>query len=287
MILLSIIILTYNSQNYIERLIESLFKFLKKEIQTQRIEIIVADNNSKDKTLDIVKKYKEIKIIENRENLGFSRGINLGVGKSKGEYIAVINPDTEFKKGNIFELIDLFKKDRKIGVAAGRIINTNGKYEKSAGRFLKTFEIFLMSLGLDELFGIRVSPKKTTEVDFVNGAFMIVRKDLFEKLSGFDENLFMYLEDMEFCYRAKKKGYKIIFDPKIEIIHHSHGSSSRSFAIKNIFKGLLYFQKKHGSYFSYFMVRLMLGSKALILSFIGKIINNSYLSDTYSNALKT
>ena len=143
-----------------------------------------------------------------------------------------------------------------------------------------------MMLGLDEVFGARSSPLEFTEVDFVSGGFMIIRKKLFEELKGLDENLFMYVEDMEFCFRVKKAGYKVAFDPEVVISHHSHGSSNRSFAIGNIYKGLLYFHKKHGNNISYFMVRIMLILKANALVLIGKIINNRYLTNTYTTALK-
>lgn len=283
----SFIILTFNSQDYIEKLIKSLIKFFKEDIRSGKIEIVVVDNNSRDQTVSLVKKIRDIKLIENKENLGFSKGINLGASKSSSEYLVIINPDAEFKEGNILEAVKMFDKDKKLGVIGGRIINGSGKYEKSAGRFLKTFEILLMSLGLDEIFAVRNSPNNLREVDFVSGGFMIIRKSLFKKLSGFDENLFMYIEDMEFCYRVKKEGYKVIFDPKLTIFHKSHGSSSRSFAIKNIYKGLLYFQKKHGNSISYFMTKLILRLKAQMLVIVGRMTDNKYLTDTYLEALKT
>jgi len=87
---------------------------------------------------------------------------------------------------------------------------------------------------------------------------------------------------MEFCFRVKRKGYKVYFSPNVVIVHARHGSSSRSFAIKNIYKGLVYFHKKHGSAFSYFMVKTMLTLKASALVMLGRIINNRYLKESYS-----
>lgn len=283
---ISFIILTYNSQDYIETLLNSILKFYGEDIEKKIIEIVIVDNNSSDKTIYLARKFNNLRIIENKENLGFSKGINLGVSKSLSDYLVVVNPDTEFKNGNIFEIIKKFKEDRKLGVVGGRIVNREGRPEKSCGRFLKTFEILLMSLGLDEVFGVRSSPNKLREVDFVSGAFMIVRKNIFDKLSGFDENLFMYVEDMELCYRVKKAGYKVIFDPEIVISHNIHGSSDRGFAVKNIYKGLLYFQKKHGSRLSFFLTKLMLSFKARLLVLMGRIMNNKYLTKTYLEAQK-
>jgi len=283
---ISFIILTYNSQAYIEKLLRSLKVHFSESINQKKIEVIMVDNNSSDQTVKLATGFEFIKIIENKENLGFSKGINLAVSRSFSEYLVVVNPDTEFEDGNIFEVIKKFKENKKLGVIGCRIVSKDGRSEKSCGRFLKTFEIFLLTLGLDEVFGVRSSPLGFAEVDFVSGGFMIIRKKIFEELKGFDENLFMYVEDMEFCFRVKKIGYKVVFDPQVVISHHGHGSSSRSFAIKNIYKGILYFYKKHGSPISYFTVKTVLIIKAGFLVIIGKIINNKYLYNTYSQALK-
>lgn len=280
---ISFLVLAYNSANYIGKLLESIEKFHKADIEEGKAEIIVVDNASADKTLDIVRKYKFAKVIENKENLGFSKGINTGAKKANGEYLVLINPDAEIKEKITEEVIKDFKQNDRLGVLGGKISDEHGRIEKSTGKFLKSFEILLMSLGLDEFFGIRNSFKSKKEVDFVSGAFMIVPKNVFDKLGGFDENLFMYVEDMEFCYRAKKEGFKVLFSPSISIVHHRHGSSDRSFAIKSIHKGLLYFQKKHGNSLSYFVVRLMLGVKTKSSFFLGKILKNKYLSNTYTN----
>ena len=278
----SIIVLTYNSERYVDTLIKSIYEHNTNE----DFEIIVVDNNSTDdtvkKVLSIKYKVSSIKLILNKENTGFAKGINIGAKEARGEYLLFINPDTEWKSGSIENFVSMFESDSNVGVIGGKILAKNGETEKSAGRFLKTTEVFLMTLGLDEALGVRFSPNKKQGVDFLSGGFMAVRKDLFEKLSGFDENLFMYVEDMEFCFRVQKTGMKILFEPFVQIIHESHGSSSRSFAIQNIYKGLLYFHKKHGTSMSYSAVKLMLTTKAGLLVLIGKIMNNKYLTDSYS-----
>lgn len=286
--MVSIIILTYNSAKYIENLLESIVKFN----TGANFEIIVVDNNSQDSTVKKVKRsfdsaQDKIFIIENSENFGFSKGINIGVREARGEFLLFINPDCEWSRGSIDDLISVFEQNPDVGVVGGKIVTKNGSAEKSAGKFLKTSEVFLTALGLDEILGVRLSPNRRCEVDFVSGGFMIVHKDLFDRLRGFDENLFIYIEDMEFCFRVKKEGFKILFDPSAEIIHESHGSSNRGFAISNIYKGLLYFHKKHGTSISYNLVKFLLQTKAFALVSLGKIINNKYLTATYSEALKT
>lgn len=291
----SIIIVTYNSENYIEKLLKSIFDFN----SDSDFEIIIIDNNSKDDSVEKLKKIQQntrvqskdtpkvsVRIIENSENFGFSKGINIGAGEAMGEYLLIINPDTEWKSGSVGDFGSVFENDTSVGAIGGKILTKDGNAEKSAGRFLKTSEVFFTTLGLDETLGVRYSPNTRQEVDFVSGGFVAVRRDLFERLGGFDENLFIYVEDMEFCFRVKKEGFKVLFDPSTEIIHESHGSSNRSFAIQNIYKGILYFHKKHGSPLSYLMVKSMLMTKAGLLVLIGKIMNNKYLINTYSELYK-
>jgi GT2 family glycosyltransferase len=270
--IVSIIVVTYNSADYIEGLVRSIYEFNKNKY----FELIIVDNASEDGTVQNILRLKSynLKLIQNKENVGFAKGINIGVREARGEYLLFINPDALWKNGSVDDFASIFESDPNIGVIGGKILAKDGKAEKSAGKFLKTFEVFLTALSLDEALGVRFSPNRRVEADFVSGGFMAVRKNLFEKLGGFDENLFMYVEDMEFCYRAKKEGFKVIFDPSAAIIHESHGSSGRKFAIENIHKGLIYFHKKHGSIISYNLVKFLLGSKSFALVLLGKIINN-------------
>lgn len=281
----SFIILTYNSENYIARLLNSIFEKFEKEVRDDYVDIIVVDNNSKDDTLKKIADIKSLRIIKNEKNFGFSKGINIGVSSSRAKFSIIINPDSIFEKGSMQETEKKFDSNDKLAVLGGKILNESGSEEKSAGRFIKSLEILITGFGLDEALGLRISPNKFTKTDFVSGAFMIVRNSLFKKIKGFDENLFMYVEDMEYCYRVKENGFVVYFDPEISIVHLKHGSSSKSFAIENIYKGLLYFQKKHGSEFSLFFAKLIFRIKAYFLVLIGKMTDNKYLTEAYSKVL--
>src|SRR5258708_25728040 len=114
----------------------------------------------------------------------------------------------------------------------------------------------------------------------------MIRKDVFDKLGGFDEKIFMYVEDMELCYRANLVGYHTYFYPDIEVLHKEHGSTNRTFAIVHIYQNLLYFYKKHRSPSEYQVVQLMLKTKAHILVFFGTITQNNYLKETYEKPLE-
>lgn len=282
----SIIILTYNSAEFIERLLRSILKFNKDE----DFEVLVVDNNSEDDTVKKLQGFKikdlRLKIIQNKENYGFAKGINIGVKQADGDYLLFINPDAEWADGSIEDMLSIYHRNEKIGIVGGKFIDKNGKSEKSCGKFFGLFESVLIAFGMDELFGVRFSPEKIQRVDFVSGGFMMIERKLFEKLSGFDENLFMYVEDMELCFRAKQMGRLAYFVPNATIVHEAHGSSNRSFAIKNIYRGILYFHKKHGNSLSYLIVKMLLVAKATVLVLLGKMINNKYLIQTYEEALK-
>ena len=114
---------------------------------------------------------------------------------------------------------------------------------------------------------------------------MMIRKGLFEKLGGFDEHFFMYMEDMELCFRAKKRGFATYFFPKTVVVHNELGSGNRTFAVLSIYKGLLYFYKKHKTFIQYILVKLLLKAKAAFAFVVGLCTQNTYLIATYRKAL--
>ena len=287
MVKISIIILTYNSSQYIESLLQSLIKKYSSNINAKELEIIVADNKSLDDTLEKTDKYKEkVRIVENGGNMGYAKGNNLASKKANGEFLVFLNPDAKFIDGNLFDVISLFD-DEDIGIIGGKIISLDGKKELSCGKFYNPLNILLLALGLEERLGVRFAPNKKQKVDFVSGGFLFIRKKLFERLNGFDENYFMYVEDSDLCYQAKKRGFKVLYSNKATVQHVGQGSSNRTFAIVNIYKGLLYYSRKNGGKVNYFIVKLMLMIKARLLVLVGRVRNNKYLVDTYTEAMKS
>ncbi len=282
---ISVIILTFNSENYIGKAISSLLAKYKNEINNGKLEIIVIDNNSQDDTVKKAKEIKFIKVFSNEENFGFAKGINLGASYALGKFLLFMNPDSIIFRGDIFSLAQKFE-DEKVAVVGGEFLHLDGKKELSAGKFYNFFNTLLLAFGLDEKLGVRISPKKEEHVDFVSGGFMMVRKDVWEKLNGFDEKFFMYVEDMEFCYRVKKQNFRVLFSNAATIQHVGQASSDKTFAVVNIYKGLLYFHKKHKGILSYYLVKTVLLIKASILVLVGKLSNNKYLGETYSKALR-
>ncbi len=175
------------------------------------------------------------------------------------------------------------EKNQNIAVVGGNLENTHGRTSQSYGSFYTIPSLILL------LFGGPLKNLKTTLknafVDWVSGGFMLVRRSVFEQLQGFDEHFFMYIEDMEFCYRAKKRGYRVKFLSDAIATHVAQGSSNRCFAIVNIYKGLSYFYKKHRSFWEYLIVKILLSVKAIIAMTIGVLTFNSGLIKTYRKAL--
>jgi len=289
---LSIIILSYNTKDLTVACISSIVAQYKQELDNSQFEIIVVDNASTDESILSIKKYvssiktENIKLIENKENLGFSKGCNLGAKNAKGEYLLFLNSDTEIKDQGFVKMAEYLKKNENVGVLGGALRNEDGTSQGSVGKFYNLLTLFLGMYGLERLGFLRDSPKQIKRVDWVSGASLMIKKSVFEKIGGFEKELFMYAEDMELCFKAKKKGFPTYFYPEVMLFHKERASSNRTFAILNIYRGILFFYKKHKPAWEYQIARLILFSKALILNNIGKLLGKKYLQETYGQALE-
>ncbi len=298
---LSIIILSYNTKDLILQCIKSIIKQYQKELESKKIEIIIVDNNSSDDSAKIIKyyvshlrqdfggqasiKYGGIKLIENKENVGFAKGCNLGARNAEGKYLLFLNSDTEVRDRGFLQMTDFLEKNKSVGILGGKLLNYDNTLQPSGGNFYNLWNLFLMLIGGERLGFVRKSAKKEESVDWVSGACMMIKRELFGELGGFDEYFFMYIEDMEICFRAKKLGFLTYFFPNLALKHKSLGSSNRAFAIINIYKGILHFYSKHKSYFEYLIAKTLLILKARILILVGLLTFNTGLRDRYKKAI--
>lgn len=285
---ISFLILTYNSSRFVEPLLNSLDEKLGKKIEIGNYEVIVVDNDSKDDTADKIRKHplhKSLRLFENSSNAGYAKGINLAATKAKGEFLVIINPDSVLIKSDFNKAIEFFN-DRKCAIAGFKILNNSGVSELNAGKFYNPITFLLFCAGLEEKFGLRFSPSISTKVDYVSGGFMMIRREIYNELLGFDERYFMYVEDMDLCFRAKKLGYDTYFLPMATIKHAGQGSSSREFAIINIYKGLIHFFAKNNGKVHLLYVKSLLRIKAALIIFIGSLVGKYDLVTTYKKALR-
>jgi GT2 family glycosyltransferase len=280
---LSIIILSFNTKDLVAACLDSIYKNLK----GIEYEIIVVDNASYDGTVSMLKfQYKKVKVIENDKNYGFAKGVNMGTKKATGDVLLFLNSDTELPKDNhIKNALEELEKD-SIGIVGGLLLNSNKTIQRSFGKFYTPWRVFIMLVGGDRAEMALQKGEDNQSVDWVSGGFMFIKRDVFETVHGFDEHFFMYIEDMELCYRVKQKGYTVVFDTQIKVSHEGQGSSNRAFAIKNIYKNLLYFYKKHRSSFEYLIVKAMLVTKAYILIVVGILLFRKQLKKTYQEAVR-
>lgn len=292
MIKLSIVTLSYNTKDLTLNCLKSIVSQYKQELEKNELEIIVVDNASIDGSVESIKyyvssiKYEEkIKLIQSKENLGFGRGCNLDAKAAKGKYLLFLNSDTEILDKGLIGMTKFLDDNPRVAILGGRLENSDGSLQPSAGKFYNLFNLLIMLLGFERFGFLRSSPNKIQKVDWVSGACLMIRSDIFKKLNGFDEKIFMYVEDMEICFRAKKIGFLTYFYPNLLLKHKSLGSSNRTFAIINIYKGILHFYSKHKTHLEYLIAKALLITKAEILILVGAITFNSDLRNRYRKAI--
>lgn len=286
---LSILILNFNTKDLTLSCIRSIIKYYEKQIESGEFEILVGDNASKDGSYSFLKKEMQglanVFIYKNLKNLGFAGGINLFSQKAQGKYLLFLNSDAKFINNDLTKAITFLDNNLKAGVLGLKMMAENGSVQLTSGKFYNLANLILMLLGGEKLGLTRFSPKETQEVDWVSGGSLVIRRDLYNKLNGFDENFFMYVEDMELCFRVKKLGFNIYFFPNCAVVHKEQGSSSRTYAILNIYEGILYFYKKHYSKLNYMIAKILFKVKAAIAILIGILTRNTYLINTYKQIL--
>jgi len=287
---LSIIIISYNTAPITVNCINSIFNSFKK---TDIFEVIIIDNASTDNTLEELKKlqktYQNVRIIGNSENIGFARANNQAVKLAQGKYLLFLNSDILVLDDAIEKLLDFYKLNEKsINFLGGKLLNKDLSPQPSCGPFYSLPVIFAALFLRGDYWGLtRYSPNIKKSVDWISGACILTTKHQFDRLGGFDENIFMYMDEIDLLYRAKKMGATVFFYPKSRFIHLGSASSAkRTYPILQVYKGFIYFYKKHYSLFDNKLLMFMLKLKALVAIVIGKISNNNYLIETYEKAYK-
>jgi N-acetylglucosaminyl-diphospho-decaprenol L-rhamnosyltransferase len=270
---LSFIIVTYNSADYIGDCLNSIVWQQPIDITS---EFILIDNASTDSTVEILKnKFPDILLKEKRENVGFAAAVNQAVYLSQGEYILLLNPDTIIKGSFIEKLFSFLHNTPDASIVGVKLVDENYKHHPSAWKKKSLLSILLEML-LPYAISIKLvtkSPKTPMQVDNVSGACMLIRRDVFEKLNGFDTRFFLYYEEIDFCMRANKKGYKVYYNPEIEVVHFAAKSSSndKEAFFYNLYHSKLLCVKKHFSYPFYLTTYLLVIVGILLRIFVSFI----------------
>jgi GT2 family glycosyltransferase len=254
---LSIIIVNYNVKFFLEQCLNSLIKALK----NIDAEIIVVDNNSVDGSCQMIRqKFPEVILIENKANKGFSVANNQGIKIAKGEYILILNPDTIVEENTLTKCIEFFSTHKDAGAIGVKLIDGKGRFLPESKRSLPTpFIAFYKIFGLSSLFPKSkifgkyhlsyYDENEINEVDILPGAFMMIRKETLDKTGLFDENFFMYGEDIDLSYRIIKSGYKNYYFPETTIIHFKGESTKKGSLnyVRVFYNAMIIFARKHFS----------------------------------------
>lgn len=281
---LSVIILSYNTEDITARCLEKLKiakDYCEKRLKNS-VEVIVVDNGSSDGSAQIIKSdFPWVKLVASKENLGFSRGNNIAMEESKNPFILLLNSDVYVEEESLYKAIAYFRVNLNCDCLGAKLTYASGTLQPSAGNLPDPLNIIFWILGLSLVpvmnkIVLPFHPKdrryfsKAHRVGWVMGAFFMLKREIFVKTGGFDEKLFMHMEEVEWCKRIRDKGYKVWYVPQVSVIH-LHGASTKfdlSPSFLNELKGIRYYLLKHYRIF-YLPVKLglVLGLILRILAF--------------------
>lgn len=252
---LSIIIVNFNTKKLLKDTLQSIID----TAYLTKYEIIVVDNASTDGSIEMVKnQYPQVNLIENKYNLGFPKANNIGIKDALGRYILLLNSDTKVLDDCIQRCLEYMDSKTEIGALGCKLLLANGKLDHACKRgfptpeaslyyLLKLYKLFPNSKRFGQYTLNYLSIDEISEVDALTGAFMMVRKEVINNVGLLDETFFMYGEDLDWCFRIKEDGYKVIYYPEAVTIHYKGGSSKRK-RYKTIYefhRAMFIFYNKH------------------------------------------
>lgn len=291
----SIVIVNYKTKELTWKCIQSVID----HTNDVSYEIIVVDNDSNDESVNMLQKlHKENKInlIISDTNLGFAGGNNLGIKIAKGKYVLLLNSDTEVSSDAISRMSDWMDKHDNVGIATCALHGADGVLQSPGGSFPSLAKVFSWMTIEDLPFVdklIRPFHAKSfltdtpVQFDWVTGTFFLIRSEVLDEIGVLDEDFFMYTEEVDYCYRARKSGWEIFYVPLWHIIHYGKASSSNEFALLHEFKGIKLFYKKHYPKWQHGLVSLFIKIGSLLRLIAFELIGKPEISKIYVKAFKT
>lgn len=253
--MLSVIVLSYNTKDTTLKCLECLYRSTFTDFET-----IVIDNASTDDTVSAISStYPQVKLVRNEENIGFSKANNQAMAMANGSVFLLLNSDAFVFYDTLQKMVRLFEEKQDMTIAGCQILNSDGTIQPSWGYFPTLRRIAQLLFFVDNLpivkdtvdsIHIRSEKRFSTQrkVDWVTGAFIFLRRSVFEKTRGFDENFFMYGEELEWLYRCKKAGFVTVFTPIARVVHLvGQSSPNRAPAILGEMNGWVYWFQKHNA----------------------------------------
>lgn len=276
---ISIIIVTYNSANDIEKCLLSIIK----ETKDINYEVWVIDNSSKDNTVDIVNKYvdeyENINLVIS-ENKGFNAGNNIGIKKSTGEYIALLNPDTILLNNAFKIIINNMKKQKNVGACGATLYHEDMSLNMSHGSFPSLLEtlVRIIKIRKDETYYLADTSKKIMEVEFPSGADFVFKRALIDEIGLLDEDYFIYFDETDYALKIKKLGLKNYIYTDAKIIH-AQGKSTENvsdFAYEMFIESYAKYLKKNVSSIESKLIMYLRIFEIKLKLFLVKFARNKY-----------
>lgn len=263
---LSVIILNYNVRYFLEQCVVS----VQKALTNLDAEIIVVDNNSSDDSCEMMKQlFPHIKLIENPVNVGFPKGNNIAVAEAKGEYICILNPDTVVAEDTFEKVLNTKNWKLNTGIIGCKLIDGTGNFLPESKRgvptpwvaFTKIFGLYKFSNFFGKYYAQHLTENQSGKVDILVGAFMVMKRDLYLQVGGFDENCFMYSDDIDLSYMIQKLGKENFYFHETSVIHYKGESTVRDEKyLKRFREAMQFFYKKHFKKSVVFDVMMQVGS---------------------------
>lgn len=245
----SVVIVNYNVRYFLELCLKS----VQAALRNIDGEIIVVDNNSSDESVDFLRnKFPEVKLITNQENKGFSKANNQGVAIAKGTYILILNPDTVLPEDSLEKLLYYTRNKDKLGMITAKLIDGSGQFLPESKRSLPTPKVALKKMfGISnakngKYYATHLDENTSGAIEILVGAFMFLKRELYQEVGGFDNDYFMYGEDIDLSYKIIKKGYQNYYYPSVQVIHFKGESTKKnSKYLRNFYGAMRIFYRKH------------------------------------------
>ena len=271
---LSVVILNYNVRYFLELCLKS----VKEAIKDIEAEIIVVDNNSSDQSSQMVKDiFPQVKLIQNDENLGFSKGNNIGVSVASGEYILILNPDILVAEDSIQKLLDFANYKENLGIVGCQLIDGSGQFLPEGKRNIPTPKISIKKIfgNSTKYYANHINKNDVDKVDILVGACMLLKKEVYQKAGGFDEDYFMYGEDIDLSYKILKSGYDNYYFGETTMLHFKGESTLKDNTYAKHFYGAMkIFYTKH------FKKNLLFDVLVSLVLFFAKLFTSDVKEET-------
>jgi len=282
--MVDIVIVNWNGGELLYNCINSIITTSNK-IHVNRI--IVIDNHSSDASIEALPKDEKILIIQNAENLGFAKACNQGFKICSAPYVLLLNPDTQLLKSTIADCIHFMELNKTVDILGCQLLDETGRVSPSCARFPTQFKLFIDATGLSKITPKLFPPAilmtdwnhlQSRYVDQVMGAFMFMPTTIFEKLGYFDEQFFVYFEELDFSYRLAKAGGKTFYNADIKAIHTGMGTTEnvKAFRLFLSLRSRLQYAKKHFSKSGYILVYFSTFTIEFISRFFFLIISGRF-----------